>query len=290
MTFAPALRDIRADVAAPLFSAAVSLLVAAAVALRVVAAVIAPVVPAAAIPLVVPAAVEAQRLDEATGRGPVDVARAAAIIAEQTNSFRKEHGLPPLETNEVLGAAAQKFAEYMARTGRYGHTVDGKQPAERIAAQGYAYCGVGENIAYTYRSTGFSASELGHSLVQGWIDSPPHRKNMLEASFVEIGVGVARSDETGYYYAVQHFGRPKSATIEFSVANQSTESVRYSLGGESFTIEPRYTRTHRLCREPALNFSLPGRRARSRASKFTPEPGDRFTITGSRGSLAVARR
>jgi uncharacterized protein YkwD len=283
MTFAPAPRDIRAAVAAPFLAAgvAVPFLAAAVVTLLVAAAVIA---------LLAPAAIDAQQLDESASGGQVDVARVAAMIAEETNSFRKAHGLPPLEANEALGATAQKFAEYMARTGRYGHTVDGKQPAERIAAQGYAYCGVGENIAYTYRSTGFSASELGHTLVQGWIDSPPHRKNLLDPSFVELGVGLAQSAETGYYYAVQNFGRPKSATVEFSVANESTESVRYSVGSESFTIEPRYTRTHRLCREPALDFSLPGRRTRSRATKFTPETGDRFTISGSRGSLAVARR
>jgi uncharacterized protein YkwD len=223
-------------------------------------------------------------------RDAVDVARVATIIIDETNAFRGENDVAPLERNDALAAAARTFAEYMARTGSYGHTADGKQPAERIAEQGYAYCGIAENIAYAYRSSGFRQQQLGQVLVQGWIDSPPHRKNMLDPSLTEIGVGVAQSAETGYYYAVQDFGRPKSATIEFSVANQSTERVTYSVGDQSFTLPPRATRTHQLCREPMLDFSLPGRRSRSRPMQFKPERGDRFVVTGSKGTLGVARR
>jgi uncharacterized protein YkwD len=230
----------------------------------------------------------AQTLD--ADPAPVSVARAAASLVEETNAFRRKNRLAPLERNAALDAAAQTFAEYMARTGRYGHEADGKQPAERIEAHGYDYCRIGENIAFTYRSSGFGQRQLSFELMQGWIDSPPHRKNLLEPSFGEIGVGVARSAETGYYYAVQDFGRPKSAAVELSVSNESTERVAYSLGGEKFTLAPHHTRTHRRCAEPMLEFSLPGRRSRSRPAKYTAEPGDRFVVTGMKGSLAIVRR
>jgi uncharacterized protein YkwD len=239
----------------------------------------------------IPALLCAQALDDVDeGHGPVDAAQAAARIIEDTNAFRRENGLAPLERNDALGAAAQTFAEYMAATGRYGHTADGKQPAERIMEHGYDYCSIAENIAYTYQSSGYGQRELSRALVQGWIDSPPHRENMLDPALTEIGVGVARSAETGYYYGVQDFGRPKSATIKFSIANESTERVTYSLADERFTLQPHYTRMHRLCREPTVAFSLPGRRSRSQTTTFTAKSGDHFTVRGTKGSIAITQR
>ncbi|HEU4616585.1 MAG TPA: CAP domain-containing protein [Gammaproteobacteria bacterium] len=223
-------------------------------------------------------------------RGTADVAAVAQMIAARTNAFRAENRVAALERNRELDAAAQEFAEYMARTGRYGHTADGKEPSERIVEHGYSYCGTAENIAYVYRSQGYTASELAETFVQGWIDSPPHRANMLDANLTQIGVGVARSPKTGYYYGVQDFGRPKSATIEFSVENQSTVSARYSLGDQSFTLPARAVRTHRICRAQTLDFASPGRRGKSGLTRFTPETGDRFLVTGTKGAVRIMRR
>ena len=45
---------------------------------------------------------------------------------------------------------------------------------------------------------------------------------MLDADATETGISVARSEHTGYYYAVQMFGRPKSDAIEFQISNRSS--------------------------------------------------------------------
>lgn len=207
--------------------------------------------------------------------GP-DLKQVAQQILERTNRFRREHGREPVRSNQNLAAAAQYFADYMARTGRYGHTADGKRPADRAETHGYSYCLVSENIAYQYSSDAFEAAELAEAFTQGWINSPGHRKNMLEPAVVDSGVAVARGD-SGTYYAVQMFGRPESMRIEFKVSNRSPSSVAYVLDGQSFPLPPRVTRTHQRCRVPELRFVGLGEKS------VTPQDGEHYVIRRTAG-------
>jgi uncharacterized protein YkwD len=186
-----------------------------------------------------------------------DLARAATVIISRTNSFRQDQGRQPVEIHPILTATAQDFATYMARTDRYGHSADGNQPAERAKQHGYAYCLVSENIAYQYSSAGFTPAELVSGFVEGWQQSPGHRQNMLAPEVTETGVAVAQSDESGYYYAVQMFGRPQSLMVEFGITNMSDATVRYRIEDETFPLPPRYTRTHQRCQTTAVTFQWP---------------------------------
>ena len=120
-----------------------------------------------------------------------DLARVEELISKLTNEFRRQEGRPEVQRNPKLTAAAHSFADYVARTNRFGHTADGSQPWERAKKQGYKYCVIAENIAYEYNSAGFGTEELARSFVEGWKHSPPHRKNMLDPDLTDIGVGVA---------------------------------------------------------------------------------------------------
>lgn len=183
-------------------------------------------------------------------------------IVRRTNRFREKQGLEPVETDPQLEDAAQYFADYMARTEKYGHTADGQRPSERAAQHGYEYCIVSENIGYRYSSAGFETQELIRGFMKGWKTSPRHRENLLDPHVTEIGVAVAHSEDTGNYYAVQMFGRPRSAAIRFRVVNRAGEAVEYTLsttgrGTErSFGLPPRVTRTHQRCRPSRLQFSF----------------------------------
>src|ERR1700736_1411180 len=99
-------------------------------------------------------------------------------IIHSTNQFRVQEGRQELKANPELSKAAQAFAEFMARTDKYGHDADGKQPSERITDAGYEYCTVAENIAYGYNAAGFTSDELAQGLMEGWKNSPHHRANM----------------------------------------------------------------------------------------------------------------
>lgn len=154
----------------------------------------------------------------------IDLDGAAATIVDRTNAFRRDHRLQALPTNRNLTEAAQQFAEFMARTDKYGHRADGRTPAERVKAAGYDYCAVRENIAYRMDSRNITAEQLASAFTEGWIDSPSHRENILTQYATETGVGVATTDGLTFY-AVQLFGRPQSAAYEITLTN-NTDSVQ----------------------------------------------------------------
>lgn len=144
-------------------------------------------------------------------------------IVDQTNEFRKSNQLGAVQRDEHLMQAAKKFAEFMARTGKYGHRANGMTPAQRAETAGYDYCVVRENIAYRTNTGAITADSLIEVFVQGWIDSPPHRENMLADYITHTGVAVATTDDVTYY-AVQMFGRPKSAAFQLKLTNDSNET------------------------------------------------------------------
>jgi uncharacterized protein YkwD len=215
-----------------------------------------------------------------------DLAGVAKRVVEKTNAFRKEQGRGPAEVNAELADAASTFARYMAKTDRYGHTADGKRPADRAKGHGYEHCIVLENIAYQYNSSGFATGELGAGYFEGWKESPGHRKNMLDPDVTETGVAVARSAATGYYYAVQMFGRPRSKAIEYRITNRSGEPVKYQIGERTFELPPLLIRTHTRCRPGEVTFRLPGG---GESKTMTPSNGDRFVVTKADGGFRVEK-
>lgn len=185
---------------------------------------------------------------------PAVVAQAERSVIERSNAFRQSQGLPPVSADRALTTAAQAFAAYMARTDNYGHEADGREPSQRAQAQGYSYCMVSENIAMQYSSADFETERLARGLVQGWIDSPGHRRNLLAAEATDIGVAIARSARSGRYYAVQMFGRPARLLMKFSLSNRSRVSLNYQLDDKRFALPPGMTRTHEQCMAPALSM------------------------------------
>jgi len=191
-----------------------------------------------------------------------------------TNELRRGNGLPPLEANAQLARAAQAFADWMARHDDYGHEADGRSPTQRARAAGYRDCMVAENLSYQMRSRGFGTKDLAERLVSGWARSPGHRRNMLDAEAVDIGIAVAHSDETSRYYAVQLFGRPESMRFDFEVRNESREPFSYRVGDDAFDIPPRAIRRHSVCTDVEV---VVGRRGGDRT--FRPGRGDRISMT-----------
>jgi len=220
--------------------------------------------------------------------GPrADSDKVAKAIVEQTNAFRKKEGRQPVVTDGALTAAAKEFAQFMAKADKYGHNADDRQPSERAKAHKYDYCIVLENIAYAFNSRGFSDDKLTGKFVTGWEKSPGHRRNMLDKDVTETGVAVARSEKTGHYYAVQMFGRPRSAAISFRIANRSERAVEYTLGDESFTLKPRYTRTHNLCQPAEVAFEGIGEGAGP--TTFKPAAGDKYVLTTDGEKLQIKK-
>jgi hypothetical protein len=223
----------------------------------------------------------------ATCAAAADLEQAERLIARRTNEFRAENGLARLEPDAALVRAAEGFAQYMARTDRYGHAADGTQPAERAQARGYDYCLVSENISYQFSSEGFGTEELARRFVEGWKSSPGHRRNMLEPDVVHMAAAVARSAQTGRYYGVQMFGRPRSRSIEFHVRNVARAVVRYRLGDEEFSLGTGQERVHTVCKPPVVTF--PGA-ANAEGRVFRPSNGERLRIEGDKRPVVRSER
>ncbi|MEB3885987.1 CAP domain-containing protein [Lyngbya sp. CCY1209] len=125
-------------------------------------------------------------------------------VIELTNNFRAQNGLSPLEFDPQLATAAQTHTENMAFQDFFSHTgADGSDVGDRVTNTGYNYSTVGENIGAGYQTP--------EAVVQGWIESPGHRANLLNPDFQEIGVGYFLLEEdTGNenwnYYWTQVFG------------------------------------------------------------------------------------
>jgi uncharacterized protein YkwD len=217
-----------------------------------------------------------------------DLSEVVQKIVDRTNEFRRKHDRKPVAPNGRLTKTAQYFADFMARTGKYGHTADKKTPAERAEEHEYEYCMVSENIAYQFRSTGFAADELAEGFSTGWQESPGHRENMLDPDVLEIGVAVARAEDAPTYFAVQMFGRPDSAAISFQVSNESETEVEYTVrrsgSDRTFPLKPKQRRSHQRCRPTTIEFRDPD-------TTLDVEDGARYVVRQTPdGSLEVANR
>ena len=107
------------------------------------------------------------------------------------NAERTKRGLPRLKENRRLTTAAEKHSDDMVRRNFFSHdSPGGTSPGDRVRQAGYLKgargYSVGENIAW---GTGSYATP--RSIVDSWMKSPGHKRNILHAAFEEIGIGIA---------------------------------------------------------------------------------------------------
>ncbi|MFI9291606.1 CAP domain-containing protein [Streptomyces gardneri] len=121
---------------------------------------------------------------------------AAEQVIALVNAERAKAGCGALSANATLTKAAQGHSDDMAARDYFDHTnPDGDGPGERVTAAGYPWSTYGENIAM-----GQSTPE---QVMEGWMNSPGHRANILNCDFKEIGIGIHTD---GGPYWTQVFG------------------------------------------------------------------------------------
>ncbi len=219
-----------------------------------------------------------------------DLPQTEIAIVALTNAFRQENKLGGVTPNKVLAAAARWFAEYLARTDKFAHEADGREPQQRAAAHGYKYCMVAENLARNLDSRGFTAQRLANEVIEGWKNSPLHRTNLVEADATEIGVSVIRApDRHPKFVSVQMFGRPEASKVTFSVTNTAQLPVSYTLGHEAHVVEPRMIVTHEFCASGRISFDRAGNwlTGSSIGASFDPQNGVSFTLRQTSGNRVI---
>jgi stress response protein SCP2 len=126
---------------------------------------------------------------------------ALAEVVRLTNAERTARGLRALGTDDRLARAAYAHSADMAARRFFAHECpSGTQAWDRAVAAGYTYRMVAENIAAGQRTPA--------EVVEGWMNSPGHRANILNGELTQIGVGFAPGGEYGTYWT-QVFGTPR---------------------------------------------------------------------------------
>jgi uncharacterized protein YkwD len=110
----------------------------------------------------------------------------SGVLAEM-NSIRRSHGLAPLRLSTPLAAAARQHNESMANDGYFTHeSADGSEFWKRV--QGFyrqgktRYWSVGENMLWS------SPDIDARGALDMWMNSPPHRQNLLEPRWRDVGI------------------------------------------------------------------------------------------------------
>ena len=219
-----------------------------------------------------------------------DLPQVEIAITEMTNAFRRQNRLSALKRNRTLDQAARAFAGYLARTGKFSHTADGRQPADRTARVGYKHCYISENLALNIDSRGFAARQLARGAIDGWKKSPSHRRAMIDPIVTEIGVGVVKAAGEHRYLSVQLFGRPKALQYRFTIRNKAARRVGYSHTGQDHELPPRTQVQYTQCKPAKLRFEriIKAKRRANAIAEFAPRDGDLFVIRTDRpGNLIV---
>jgi len=132
--------------------------------------------------------IEAKRIEE-------DKSAFGKRCLELTNIFRKQNNLPPLQWNQELHDIAMVHSKDMAeKRVPFGHMGFD----QRIKKIKFSYKSVAENVAYN-----MGYSDPPKVTVDGWINSPGHRKNLL--SYSNVCAIAAFRNSAGQWYFTQLF-------------------------------------------------------------------------------------
>src|SRR3989344_3513356 len=129
-------------------------------------------------------------------------------LLELTNKKRSEAGVAPLQLNATLSQAAAGKAADMFGKDYWAHVApDGTTPWNFITGAGYTYTVAGENLAKNFSDSA--------SVVDGWMNSPTHRENLLRSQYEDIGFAVVNGRLNGEEttLVVQMFGKPTSSGV-----------------------------------------------------------------------------
>ncbi len=120
-----------------------------------------------------------------------------AEVVRLVNEIRVKNGLSPLTQDWQLSRVARYKSQDMRDRGYFSHTSPTYgSPFNMMKSFGITYKTAGENIAKGYGSP--------KAVVDGWMNSPGHRANILNKSFTHIGVGYVAS---GNYWTQMFIGK-----------------------------------------------------------------------------------
>jgi len=165
---------------------------------------------------------------------------AAEQLLAMANQSRARAGAPPLTWDPALAAAARKHCERMVAEGPISHRYGGERDlSERASMDGAHFSLIEENIA-----VGSYAAEIH----EGWMNSPGHRRNLLNPEVDHVGIAVI--PRGGSMYAVADYSKGVAVLSRAQIEAKVAGLIHMS--GVSIRADPRDARA--ACE---LNRGLP---------------------------------
>lgn len=126
-------------------------------------------------------------------------------LLQLVNEDRRQAGKAPLAPNDALADVARRHAADMLAYDYFAHNDRlGRSPFDRMKAAKIAFTAAAENIYKGLNDPVGPDLTIAEAFL---MQSPGHRRNILDGDFTEIGIGLVRSDD-GWLYVVQCFIRP----------------------------------------------------------------------------------
>jgi uncharacterized protein YkwD len=154
-------------------------------------------------------------------------------LFEFVNRERATQGLSTLQWDSALFKAARRHALLMLNLNRLEHQFSSEPGlAERLAEAGARFTAIAENIAIG------SNPQTIHA---GWMDSPGHRKNILNPQLTSVGIAAVRGP--GGLYAVQDF----SQAVPDLTVEQQEQKVASFLAANGFRVTAAEAAARKTC-------------------------------------------
>jgi uncharacterized protein YkwD len=117
----------------------------------------------------------------------------AAQVEQLINAARSRAGCRPLQWDAAAAAAAQQHSDDMASRHYFSHTSpEGRTVVDRLRAHGADFRALAENVAM--------GQQTPQEVVNGWMNSPGHRRNIMDCTYTRSGIGFRDNRWTQVFY------------------------------------------------------------------------------------------
>ncbi|MGG3913757.1 CAP domain-containing protein [Rossellomorea vietnamensis] len=148
-------------------------------------------------PAPAPASNEQKQQSEQASEQSGQLSQFEQKVVELTNQERAKQGLPALKVDAELSKVAREKSRDMQANNYFSHTSPTYgSPFDMMKQFGIEYSSAGENIAM--------GQQTPEEVVQAWMNSEGHRKNIMSSNYTHIGVGYV---ENGNYWTQQFIGK-----------------------------------------------------------------------------------
>ncbi|MCR8846811.1 CAP domain-containing protein [Rossellomorea sp. SC111] len=148
-------------------------------------------------PAPAPASNEQKQQSEQASEQSGQLSQFEQKVVELTNQERAKQGLPALKVDAELSKVAREKSRDMQANNYFSHTSPTYgSPFDMMKQFGIQYSSAGENIAM--------GQQTPEEVVQAWMNSEGHRKNIMSSNYTHIGVGYV---ENGNYWTQQFIGK-----------------------------------------------------------------------------------